>query len=109
MILKGEVIFSKLTDGIDVDIGHKFTGEYFGEGALITNEPRRATAKSVVPTILLYWERESFSQFFGGSSVTDILTKDYFKCIAADDDGGKMCNLEDLEQVKVLGTGIIFN
>jgi len=44
----------------EVEIGRLFTGQVFGEGALLTNAPRRATAKAVTDVTVLSLDRVYF-------------------------------------------------
>lgn len=48
-------------------------GEFFGERALVMNQPRAATVTSVAPVQVLYLKREAFSQLLG--PLDDILKR----------------------------------
>lgn len=70
-------IFYVLKEGqIDVNSGGKFIrtlepGAFFGEQALLNNEPRSATCVAKTKCTLLAMERESFEKLFGPLKVSD--------------------------------------
>ena len=60
IILSGEVSISKE----NVQLGRKTKGDYFGEMALIESEPRSATVKAVVRTLLIEIRQDHFLTHF---------------------------------------------
>ena len=107
IIRDGEVAFSRVEDdGVENDIGNLFKGQVFGEGALLTNEPRRATGKAVGEVKVFYLHRDVFSKVFA-QSLQDMLNRDFAKRKDLTDasDGSKLLEFVDLQTINVLGAG----
>jgi CRP-like cAMP-binding protein len=70
VIESGEVKFSTIkTEGAaPEDIGTCFQNEFFGEGSLLTENPRRATAIANGETVCYSLSGRSFRLIFGKSS-----------------------------------------
>ncbi|ETW09048.1 CAMKK/CAMKK-META protein kinase [Aphanomyces invadans] len=62
MIAKGEAVVTKLIDGKERMITHLYAGHYFGELALIYDDPRTATVRAVGGVELLYLTQKDFQQ-----------------------------------------------
>ncbi|KAF0685155.1 Aste57867_22926 [Aphanomyces stellatus] len=63
MIAKGEAVVTKLIDGKERMITHLYAGHYFGELALIYDDPRTATVRAVGGSVeLLYLTQKDFQQ-----------------------------------------------
>ncbi|OQS02162.1 calcium/calmodulin-dependent protein kinase kinase, partial [Thraustotheca clavata] len=62
MIAKGEAVITKLIDGKERMITHLYAGHYFGELALIYDDPRTATVRAVGDVELLYLTQKDFQQ-----------------------------------------------
>jgi len=60
VIRSGEVKFSIDMDGTDTEIGALEAGRFFGEGALLSNKPRRASADAAGKCELWCLTREGF-------------------------------------------------
>eukprot|EP00512_Aurantiochytrium_limacinum_P008662 CAMPEP_0171559988 /NCGR_PEP_ID=MMETSP0960-20121227/13251_1 /TAXON_ID=87120 /ORGANISM="Aurantiochytrium limacinum, Strain ATCCMYA-1381" /LENGTH=935 /DNA_ID=CAMNT_0012111747 /DNA_START=417 /DNA_END=3224 /DNA_ORIENTATION=- len=84
------------------EIGRLFSGAYFGEGALLTAAPRRASAYAVGHVTLLSLERSQFDEIFD-ESLQDLLNRDFEKRKTEDTDTN--VEFSDLEQLSVLGAG----
>uniref|UniRef100_A0A7S2W7P5 cGMP-dependent protein kinase n=1 Tax=Mucochytrium quahogii TaxID=96639 RepID=A0A7S2W7P5_9STRA len=82
------------------EIGRLFTGQYFGEGALLTDAPRRANAFAVGTVTLLSLDRSIFSTVFD-QSLQDMLNRNFEKRAEKD----ALIEFKDLQQIKVLGAG----
>jgi len=65
IILEGECKVYKTISGVEEYIGPLKTGDYFGELALITNQPRAATVISNSKCELISLDRESFNRLLG--------------------------------------------
>jgi len=88
-----------------MEIGRLFLGQYFGEGALLTDAPRRANAIAVGKVTLLSLERSVFSKVFN-QSLQDMLNRDFTKRRDLDGMGNSdLMEFKDLEQIRVLGAG----
>jgi len=90
------------TDASD-EIGRLFTGQYFGEGALLTEAPRRASAFAVDQVTLLSLDRSIFNSVFD-QSLQDMLNRNFEKR-RGQEDRDTVVEFKDLEQIKVLGAG----
>jgi CRP-like cAMP-binding protein len=91
--------------GDDAEIGRLFTGQVFGEGALLTNAPRRATAKAVTNVTLLSLERNVFHRLFK-ESLQDLLNRDFTKRRDLDEQNRKdLMEFKDLAFIDLLGVG----
>ncbi|KAH9105579.1 hypothetical protein AeMF1_018658, partial [Aphanomyces euteiches] len=62
MIAKGEAVVTKLIDGKERMVTHLYAGHYFGELALIYDDPRTATVRAVGDVELLYLTQKDFQQ-----------------------------------------------
>ncbi|KAH9252205.1 hypothetical protein BASA81_009797 [Batrachochytrium salamandrivorans] len=71
--------------GMEMEIGRLFTGQVFGEGALLTDAPRRATAKAQGEVTVLSLGRTVFGQVFK-QSLQDLLNRDFAMRRDLDDD-----------------------
>jgi len=89
-------------NGREEEIGRLFSGAYFGEGTLLTDSPRRASAYAVGQVTLLSLERSQFNLVFD-ESLQDILNRDFEKRRKEDTD--TVVEFTDLEQLAVLGAG----
>lgn len=91
--------------GGEVEIGRLFTGQVFGEGALLTNAPRRATAVAATDVTLLSLERDVFSRLFN-ESLQDLLNRDFTKRRDLDESNRKdLMEFKDLAPIELLGVG----
>mmetsp|Transcript_64768 Transcript_64768/g.76038 ORF Transcript_64768/g.76038 Transcript_64768/m.76038 type:complete len:613 (+) Transcript_64768:81-1919(+) len=63
-----EVTSTEDENGDDMHLGHLFSGQYFGEMALASDEPRSATVTAVGKTVLLSVGKESFHRLFSSNS-----------------------------------------
>lgn len=75
IVEKGEVSITRRASSSapSVEVDRASTGAYFGEVALLTNQPRKATATAVVPTSCLSLDRKTFSRVMG--PLQDILKR----------------------------------
>jgi CRP-like cAMP-binding protein len=62
LVESGEVVISRLVDNQQVEISRREPGEYFGEIALLQNQPRTATITTAVDTRLLSLKAEQFQE-----------------------------------------------
>ena len=64
IVKQGEVKITKVADGASTDreIARLREGTYFGEVALLRDEPRMATVTAVAPTVCMSVDRTTFSQ-----------------------------------------------
>lgn len=60
LIRKGSVMVSQKVDGRDVVISYVAAGNYVGEMALLTDEPRNATVRAAIETETLWMEATKF-------------------------------------------------
>jgi len=63
VVYGGKIRILKIEDGKEVNLGVRTRGDHFGEAALITDQPRTATARAAEDSVLLSIDRESFNQF----------------------------------------------
>lgn len=69
IILEGEVRVTKVINDEEVRLlKHLYTGDFFGEMALIHNAPRAATVQAVHPTQVLAIRQENFDRVLQNSS-----------------------------------------
>lgn len=89
------------------DIGHLFANQYFGEGALLTNAPRRASAKvvSAEGATCYVLSGERFRRLFGDELKGNFNSKFAKRASAEDDISGAMIQLKEMEGIKLLGRG----
>lgn len=69
LIASGQVVITRKLEGSDEDfvLGYLDAGQYFGEMAVITEEPRTATATTLADTDVLEITKEHFEQIFAAS------------------------------------------
>ena len=74
IIISGEVsiLLQEQGDYPEIEISHPKQGEYFGERALIRNEPRMATARAATRLQTMYITRADFEHVTGASMETFI-------------------------------------
>jgi CRP-like cAMP-binding protein len=107
----GSLNASQSTSGgepeVETEIGRLFAGQVFGEGALLTDAPRRATATCAGPVTLLSLERDVFHRLFD-QSLQDMLNRDFTKRRDLDEANRKdLLEFADLEMIDVLGVGCV--
>lgn len=97
---------SLLETGAEMEIGRLFTGQVFGEGALLTDAPRRATAKAQGEVTVLSLGRAVFGQVFK-QSLQDLLNRDFAMRRDLDDDEHRreLMEFKDLVFIDLLGVG----
>jgi len=89
----------------------KNVGSFFGELALLNDEPRNATIRTGVNgCTLLQLSREDFNQLLGPlRNILDRNAKQYELPVndrnLLDEDGSKICDLHELETIGLLGRG----
>lgn len=89
----------------------KNVGSFFGELALLNDEPRNATIRAGVNgCTLLQLSREDFNQLLGPlRNILDRNAKQYELPVndrnLLDEDGSKICDLHELETIGLLGRG----
>ena len=85
------------------EIGRLFVGQYFGEGALLTNAPRRASAYAVEHVVVLSLERSTFCKVMDGT-LRSSLIEDFTKRRDLGKEGMEaLIEFGDLEHIRVLG------
>eukprot|EP00457_Paulinella_chromatophora_P002006 gb/GEZN01002009.1/.p1 GENE.gb/GEZN01002009.1/~~gb/GEZN01002009.1/.p1 ORF type:complete len:772 (-),score=141.10 gb/GEZN01002009.1/:214-2529(-) len=65
LIYEGEVAIFKTVGGQERELGKRKLGDYFGERALLKDEPRAASIKAVGPLTLLKLDRNAFKLLLG--------------------------------------------
>jgi len=103
IVKSGTLVVTKATEGGDeIEIATLSSGEYFGEMALIEEEPRKASVQAVSDVELLVLEQAEFEELLG--PLQDIMNREA--------ENRKMewtheieMNFEDLEILTTLGTG----
>ena len=65
IIVDGEVKVSRKLDGEDVELTRLHRSDYFGELALLFDQPRAATVSAVGPVRLVWLDRGSFKKLLG--------------------------------------------
>ena len=89
----------------------KNVGSFFGELALLNDEPRNATIRAgATGCTLLQLSREDFNQLLGPlRNILDRNAKQYELPVndrnLLDEDGSKICELHELETIGLLGRG----
>jgi len=74
LICEGELkVTKKHEDKNDIEVGHLYPSNYFGEIALLTDSPRAATVTAITPIKLAKLDRERFVRVLGPFS--DILRR----------------------------------
>jgi ATP-binding cassette subfamily B protein len=63
IVYGGKIRILKTENGKEVNLGVRTRGDHFGEAALITDQPRIATARAIEESVLLSIDRESFNQY----------------------------------------------
>jgi len=61
MIMEGEATAYKTIDGKQKEVLKYSVGDYFGERALLKNEPRAASVIAKTPTKVMLLDRKSFN------------------------------------------------
>ena len=97
-------------EGVAENIGIFFATQFFGEGSLLTNKPRRATATaSKDDTVLYVLSGKSFRETFGNRSAVKTKLSDALETRkAADNVAGldsSTIQASDLNAIQVLGEG----
>lgn len=69
VLIKGRVVFTRQVEGSEEDfvLGFLGPGGFFGEGALVSDEPRGATVTTIIDTEVLEFTKEQFDQVFMSS------------------------------------------
>ena len=67
VIVEGEVEVVREEDGQVETLAHLGGGQFFGEMAIMYDQPRAATVRAVRPTLLLAMDRDSFRSVVAGS------------------------------------------
>lgn len=87
------------------EVGRLFTGQVFGEGALLQNTPRRATARAITDVTLLSLDRGVFSTLFE-TPLQEMLNRDFTKRRDLDEKDRKdLLEFSDLQRIDLLGVG----
>ncbi len=63
VVYGGKIRILKTDNGKEINLGVRIRGDHFGEAALITDQPRIATARAIEESVLLSIDRESFNQY----------------------------------------------
>lgn len=83
IIKSGKAAAFKAINGSEMNVKSYGSNEYFGERALITNEPRAATVKSVTDCVLLTLSRSEFVKTMGSiKMVIKNKMKNYEKAVS---------------------------
>lgn len=74
VIESGEVKFTAVDSDTKVssDIGTFFQNQFFGEGSLLTDAPRRATATAIADTVCYTLSGRAFRLIFGDQLMKDM-------------------------------------
>lgn len=62
VIQSGRIRITKALGGEERVLAELGPGEFFGEMAILNNEPRNATARAVSPSVLLVYDKNTFEQ-----------------------------------------------
>ncbi len=62
VIQSGRIRITKAFGGEERVLAELGPGEFFGEMAILNNEPRNATARAVSPSVLLVYDKDTFEQ-----------------------------------------------
>lgn len=65
MIMEGEATATKEIDGAQKEVMQYSTGDYFGERALLKNEPRAASVNAKTTCKVMQLDRKSFTRMLG--------------------------------------------
>ena len=109
VIESGEVKFTAVDQETKVvkDIGTFFQNQFFGEGSLLTDAPRRATATAIAETVCYTLSGKAFRLIFGDQLMKDMeATLDVRK--ASDksvEEQAKSISVNDLNGIRILGEG----
>ncbi len=89
------------------DIGHLFANQYFGEGALLTKAPRRASAKVISENGASCYvlAGEKFRMLFGDKLIDNLANHFKKRSKAEEDKKGNLIELQDIEGIRLLGKG----
>lgn len=62
VVQSGLIRITKAFGGEERVLAELGPGEFFGEMAILNNEPRNATARAVSPSVLLVYDKDTFEQ-----------------------------------------------
>jgi len=62
VVQSGRIRITKAFGGEERVLAELGPGEFFGEMAILNNEPRNATARAVSPSVLLVYDKDTFEQ-----------------------------------------------
>lgn len=65
LVERGEAVATQFADGKEVEVGRMGEGKYFGERALVKNEPRAANVKAVGELVVAAMDRAAFERLLG--------------------------------------------
>jgi hypothetical protein len=113
IVKSGELKVEMVKDGEKMHIAVLKTGNYFGEQALVNNAPRAASVITTTPVSLFVLARSKFEEILGPISavlerVMEERKEEVMKVLEKSKNVGLApvnFTLEDLEQIKTLGTG----
>jgi cAMP-dependent protein kinase regulator len=74
IVVEGEAVASKLVNGTETELGRMQVGEYFGERALLTQEPRAANVRAVGRLRVAVIHRSTFERLLG--SVKELMERE---------------------------------
>lgn len=111
VIESGEVVVSKMENGVNSEVHRLHVGDYFGEQALLKDETRSATCTAFTKVTCLTLAREHFCAMLGSleelmnrevpttarnSSVSNVVDREKYQ---------KDISMDDLEIMRTLGCG----
>ncbi|NDJ55278.1 MAG: cyclic nucleotide-binding domain-containing protein, partial [Chloroflexi bacterium] len=69
IVMSGRLVVTRQLENDDEDfvLGFLQEGQYFGEMALLADEPRAATVTTIMPSEILEFTKEQFEELFGSS------------------------------------------